>query len=126
MRARDAAATCATLRIIRRRYSKLADWAYVRECARATAGALPLIGNGDVVSFEQFHAHLADAPDLATIMLARGALIKPWIFTEARRPAGRAVKGCPGAHVKGQSGSLSFKDFFVHCWRPVLRVWVKP
>ena len=89
MRARDAAVICATLRTILRRYSKLADWAYVRECARATAGTLPLVGNGDVLSFEEFHAHLADAPELATIMLARGALIKPWIFTEARCPADR-------------------------------------
>ena len=64
------------------RYSKVADWAYIRACAQATAGALPLIGNGDVVSFEDFHAHLEEAPELATIMLARGALVKPWIFTE--------------------------------------------
>lgn len=67
------------------RYSKVADWAYIRACAQATAGALPLIGNGDVVSFEDFHAHLEAAPELATIMLARGALVKPWIFTEVWR-----------------------------------------
>ena len=66
------------------RYSKVADWAYIRACAQATAGALPLIGNGDVVSFEDFHAHLEEAPELTTIMLARGALVKPWIFTEVR------------------------------------------
>ena len=115
MRTRDAATIrvtiCVTLRIILRRYSKLADWAYVRECARATAGTLPLVGNGDVLSFEEFHAHLEGAPELATIMLARGALIKPWIFTEARCPDGRAVKWGPGAHVRGQSGSLSCEDF---------------
>ena len=64
------------------RYSKVADWAYIRACAQATAGALPLIGNGDVVSFEDFHGHLEAAPELTTIMLARGALVKPWIFTE--------------------------------------------
>ena len=85
-----------------RRYSKLADWAYVRECARATAGTLPLVGNGDVLSFEEFHAHLAAAPELATIMLARGALIKPWIFTEARCPAGHAVEWVLGAYLRGQ------------------------
>ena len=62
----------------------MADWAYIRACAQATAGTLPLIGNGDVASFEDFHARLEAAPELATIMLARGALVKPWIFTEVR------------------------------------------
>jgi tRNA-dihydrouridine synthase len=69
------------------RYSKSADWEYIAACARATAGALPLVGNGDVVSHVDYYARLAAAPELATIMLARGALVKPWIFTEARRRA---------------------------------------
>ena len=69
----------------RARYSKSADWEYIAACARATAGALPLVGNGDVVSLVDYYARLTAAPELATIMLARGALVKPWIFTEARR-----------------------------------------
>jgi len=71
----------------RARYSKSADWEYIAACARATAGALPLVGNGDVVSHVDYYARLTAAPELATIMLARGALVKPWIFTEARRAA---------------------------------------
>ncbi|KAK9832704.1 hypothetical protein WJX81_002201 [Elliptochloris bilobata] len=85
-RAASWGAAAATIhgRTRQQRYSKLADWEYIRECVQATAGALPLVGNGDVTSFEDFYAHMEAAPELATIMLARGALIKPWIFTEIK------------------------------------------
>jgi tRNA-dihydrouridine synthase 3 len=64
-----------------RRYSKLADWDYIRRCAAAAPG-LQLIGNGDVMSFTEYNEQLAACPYLATVMLARGALVKPWLFTE--------------------------------------------
>lgn len=63
------------------RYSKLADWDYIRECAQGASG-LQLIGNGDLMSFSEYNERLAACPELATVMLARGALIKPWLFTE--------------------------------------------
>lgn len=66
------------------RYSRLADWGYIATCAEAAA-PLPLIGNGDVFSFTEYEDHMSAFPQLATTMLARGALIKPWLFTEVSR-----------------------------------------
>lgn len=57
------------------RYSKQADWSYIARCADAAKG-VQLIGNGDVMSFEDYNAHVAEAPELATCMIARGALVK--------------------------------------------------
>lgn len=63
------------------RYSKQADWAYIGACA-AAAPELQLIGNGDILSYTEYNERMAACPQLATVMLARGALIKPWLFTE--------------------------------------------
>ena len=64
-----------------RRYIKLADWEYINQCASSAKG-LQLIGNGDIMSYTDYNEHMRACPDLATTMLARGALIKPWLFTE--------------------------------------------
>ena len=63
------------------RYTKLADWEYINQCASSAKG-LQLIGNGDIMSYTDYNEHMRACPDLATTMLARGALIKPWLFTE--------------------------------------------
>ena len=75
--------SCLTTVLLPCRYSKQADWGYIRRCAQAAPG-LQLIGNGDVMSYSDYNARLAACPELATVMLARGALVKPWLFTEAR------------------------------------------
>eukprot|EP00887_Chlorella_sp_A99_P006956 scaffold2.g6956.t1 len=68
------------------RYSKLADWPYIQRCAAAAAGTgLQLVGNGDVFSWEDHHRQLeAAGSGLATTYIARGAIMKPWIFTEIK------------------------------------------
>ncbi|XP_027353940.1 tRNA-dihydrouridine(47) synthase [NAD(P)(+)]-like isoform X2 [Abrus precatorius] len=66
------------------RYSKLADWDYVYQCARKAPKMLQVVGNGDVFSFVDWNNHRTKCPELATCMIARGALIKPWIFTEIK------------------------------------------
>lgn len=113
------------------RYYRSADWEYINTCAgiaqqqplaRPPAasdggeppnGFLPLIGNGDVFSYEDVHAAMlrasgvdagagaddAEAADgspsagalatsplggVSSVMLARGALVKPWAFTEIK------------------------------------------
>ena len=109
------------------RYKNLANWDFIRECARAqaavrvsdadgtgnsntsaaefteaakdeaaaaaaaAAGAAvsprqyqaAVIGNGDVYSFTDWNSALASG-ELTTCMLARGALIKPWLSTEIK------------------------------------------
>jgi tRNA-dihydrouridine synthase 3 len=44
---------------------------------------MPLFGNGDVMSFEDYNDHRANT-NVAGCMIARGALIKPWVFTEIK------------------------------------------
>ncbi|XP_063041819.1 tRNA-dihydrouridine(47) synthase [NAD(P)(+)]-like [Engraulis encrasicolus] len=63
------------------RYTKLADWEYIDTCAKLAA-PIPLFGNGDILSWED--AMKARETGVSGIMLARGALIKPWIFTEIK------------------------------------------
>ncbi|XP_033104235.1 tRNA-dihydrouridine(47) synthase [NAD(P)(+)]-like [Anneissia japonica] len=64
------------------RYTRAADWDYLEQCA-TTCGTYPFLGNGDIFSFEDINKH-KDRSGIAGTMIARGALIKPWIFTEAK------------------------------------------
>eukprot|EP00192_Tetraselmis_astigmatica_P003337 CAMPEP_0117659752 /NCGR_PEP_ID=MMETSP0804-20121206/6600_1 /TAXON_ID=1074897 /ORGANISM="Tetraselmis astigmatica, Strain CCMP880" /LENGTH=545 /DNA_ID=CAMNT_0005466431 /DNA_START=56 /DNA_END=1694 /DNA_ORIENTATION=- len=78
------------------RYTKRADWDYIERCAKlAKPTGLQIIGNGDVYSYADYarHVEMAAGDDdkeggggagVATCMIARGALIKPWIFTEIK------------------------------------------
>ncbi|XP_065774029.1 tRNA-dihydrouridine(47) synthase [NAD(P)(+)]-like isoform X3 [Muntiacus reevesi] len=63
------------------RYTKLADWQYIEQCV-AAAHPMPLFGNGDVLSYED--ANRALQTGVAGVMIARGALLKPWLFTEIK------------------------------------------
>jgi len=47
--------------------------------------SMHFIGNGDVYSHHDYYAHLTAAPALSSVMVARGALIKPWIFEEIEK-----------------------------------------
>ncbi|KAJ1301782.1 hypothetical protein OPQ81_009011 [Rhizoctonia solani] len=71
------------------RYSKLADWGYIKECVEALRAStedddlptIPIFGGGDVYSAEQYWTSV-EQTGVDGIMVGRGALIKPWIFTE--------------------------------------------
>ncbi|KAI9986566.1 hypothetical protein PInf_025519 [Phytophthora infestans] len=73
------------------RYTKHADWDYIFQCSDAQKGSIddkplsniPFVGGGDVLSYEEFDEHLQNGK-LDTCMLARGALIKPWLPTEIK------------------------------------------
>lgn len=86
------------------RYSKAADWKYIAECAalvkrlstqedaltdtvrevdarnKAAAGRVYFLGNGDCYSHVDYYNAIDAGVD--TVMIARGALVKPWIFEE--------------------------------------------
>lgn len=64
------------------RYTKLPDWDYIDTCAKA-ADPVPCFGCGDVLSYEDYYSKLENT-SVAGIVIARGALIKPWIFTEIK------------------------------------------
>lgn len=65
------------------RYTKQADWDYIKTVSEAAA-PMPVLGNGDVLSYEDYKKALEKAPNLSGVMIGRGALIKPWLFTEIK------------------------------------------
>jgi tRNA-dihydrouridine synthase 3 len=74
-----AAAVCVHGRSREQRYSRAADWdAIARIAAERT---IPVIGNGDLLTWYETHERW-QASGVASVMLGRGALIKPWLFRE--------------------------------------------
>ena len=89
------------------RYTRSADWEYIAHCATIVErykergndladtikesdsrwqppnGKVYFIGNGDCYSHVDYNAALADSK-VDAVMVARGALIKPWIFEEIK------------------------------------------
>ncbi|CAG4968604.1 unnamed protein product [Colias eurytheme] len=65
------------------RYTKMSDWEYIEMCAKA-ASPCPLYGNGDILCYDDYIQRKALAPTVQGVMIGRGALIKPWIFTEIK------------------------------------------
>ena len=61
------------------RYRHAADWEAIAEVAAAVP--VPVIGNGDLL-FPHEIADRRSASGCAGVMIARGVLIKPWIFRE--------------------------------------------
>ena len=55
------------------RYTKVADWEYIKTCA-AAAHPVPLFGNGDMLSFEDYNCQLSTS-GVDGIMIARYILI---------------------------------------------------
>ena len=80
------------------RYHRLANWDYVAQVARSQNPDLPLIpiiGNGDIFSYQDWESHQSLISDklegdaeqrglCSCAMIGRGALIKPWIPTEIK------------------------------------------
>ncbi|GMR48857.1 hypothetical protein PMAYCL1PPCAC_19052 [Pristionchus mayeri] len=62
------------------RYTKVARWDFVERISQATE-EVPLWVCGDVFSYEDYYERLEKNP-IDGIVIGRGALIKPWIFTE--------------------------------------------
>ncbi|ATY59176.1 tRNA-dihydrouridine synthase 3 [Cordyceps militaris] len=111
-RARLGAPGCAAITLHGRsreqRYTKLADWGYIGECAalirahnatrdaladtaaepdartQAAAGRLFFLGNGDCYSHVDYHRNIDEAR-VDTVMIGRGALVKPWLFEEIEK-----------------------------------------
>ncbi len=64
-------------------YRGAADWNLVAQVAQSVS--IPVVGSGDVVDFDSFQ--LVEQLGCAGVMIGRGALSNPWIFSEiqARR-----------------------------------------
>ena len=90
------------------RYTKAADWSYIAECAalikqyneksadladtvrEAEENSLPnggkvyFLGNGDCYSHVDYFDHVDNAK-VDSVMIGRGALVKPWMFEEIEK-----------------------------------------
>ncbi len=74
------------------RYTRLADWQYIKQVAASQDPSLPpipVIGNGDIMSWRDCVQHnLTDVDGdkgmSSCVMIGRGALIKPWLPTEIK------------------------------------------
>ena len=64
-------------------YSGRADWNSIAEIAAALS--IPVAGNGDVTSAEDARAMIAQT-GCSLVLIGRGALGNPWIFTEWKDP----------------------------------------
>jgi tRNA-dihydrouridine synthase 3 len=62
------------------RYRSDADWDAIGEIVAAVS--IPVVGNGDVLFPQDIHTFSSRAA-CAGVMVARAALVKPWIFREA-------------------------------------------
>ncbi len=72
------------------RYSKAADWETVGRVAAERT--VPVIGNGDILTPYEARDRMTRY-GVRSVMLARGALIKPWLFREIRE--GRTLLPSP-------------------------------
>lgn len=61
------------------RYSRAADWDAIARIA--SERSIPVIGNGDLLTWYETHERWQQS-GCASVMIGRGALIKPWIFRE--------------------------------------------
>ena len=62
------------------RYYRDADWDYISECIKASK--IPVIGVGDIYRYTDFDK--AKEKGVCSVAIARGALVKPWIFKEIK------------------------------------------
>ncbi|KAL0469030.1 tRNA-dihydrouridine synthase [Neurospora intermedia] len=109
IRAVSGAPGCAAItlhgRTRQQRYTKAADWSYIAECAALVksfnekadslqdtireaderslpnGGRMYFVGNGDCYSHVDYFNHVDNAK-VDSVMVGRGAIIKPWIFEE--------------------------------------------
>ena len=62
------------------RYYRDADWDYISECVKESK--IPVIGVGDIYRYTDFEK--AKEKGVCSVAIARGALVKPWIFKEIK------------------------------------------
>jgi tRNA-dihydrouridine synthase 3 len=67
------------------RYNRAADWDLIGRVAAERR--IPVVGNGDILTHYEARER-RERSGVSSLMLARGALIKPWLFREIRE--GRA------------------------------------
>eukprot|EP01119_Soliformovum_irregulare_P022729 TRINITY_DN7829_c0_g1_i1.p1 TRINITY_DN7829_c0_g1~~TRINITY_DN7829_c0_g1_i1.p1 ORF type:complete len:556 (+),score=137.68 TRINITY_DN7829_c0_g1_i1:91-1668(+) len=109
------------------RYSRDADWNYIARCA--ALAKIPVIGNGDIYNYKQYEDHM-EKTGVSSVMLARGALIKPWLFQEIKEKRHMDIRSSERLEIyrkymnyglehwgSDQQGVDNTRRFFLECHR---------
>ena len=96
----DAGASAITVhgRTREARYRHAADWEAIAEVAASVP--VPVIGNGDLLWPHEIEQRVRSSR-CAGVMMARGVLIKPWIFREMN---GASTTGLPAVANRAETG----------------------
>ncbi len=83
--AEDAGVTAVSVhgRTWKQAFSGTADWQVIREAQQQVA--IPVIGNGDILQYSDGR-HMLDETGCTGVMIGRGALGNPWVFSRQGRP----------------------------------------
>lgn len=96
-------------------YSGLANWDYIAEVAANSK--IPIIGNGDITNAEMAVSRLRQS-GCHGVMIGRGCLKNPWIFSEAQAilvsALGHAKIGASTARSKDKTFSIVFEKLVHH------------
>lgn len=92
------------------RYSRLADWDYIDKCGEE-AGDIPVIGSGDCISWQGYYENMDKYKNISGIMIARGALLAPWLFTEIKEKRTWDISGKERLEIIGD-----FAKFALDHW----------
>jgi len=90
------------------RYTRRADWSYIAQCAKKTDG-LQLVGNGDVYSYKEYVSDMESG--VSTTMIARGALVKPWVFQEIKEKRDWDISGTERFDMLKQFASFGLEHW---------------
>jgi tRNA-dihydrouridine synthase B len=71
-------------------YRGEADWEVVEQVARSIK--IPVVGSGDIVDYQSYKK--LRTPNVAGVMIGRGALENPWIFSSIHAQRGREDTEC--------------------------------
>jgi len=90
------------------RYRRPANWDLVAEVAGAVS--IPVVGNGDILEPEEVAARRAQT-GCASVMIARGALVKPWIFREVAEARSLSPSGEERMDILRRYVTLALEHF---------------
>jgi tRNA-dihydrouridine synthase B len=80
-------------------YTGESDWSLIGQVAAAVR--IPVLGSGDVVEPDHVVERLRDN-GVAGVLIGRGALRNPWIFSQAAETARGSLPGAPSLAERGQ------------------------
>ncbi|KAM0753283.1 FMN-linked oxidoreductase [Meredithblackwellia eburnea MCA 4105] len=100
------------------RYKTKADYQYVGEVARQlrqTASdlgqpSIPIFGNGDAYDYRTYYENM-ETSGVDGIMVARGGLVKPWIFTEIKEKRDWDISSRERLDLIGQLASFGLEHW---------------